>query len=631
MSDSITKEFNIGENSSKKFAGTIRFADSEIQFYTKIRVRATLFLGKRNQLNSPGTIIQTRNFDLQLAESFSLNKNADLFLIVNSSINRNEIESWRAFAMKYNSSMMLWNFSLYSGFSYNFKMENGDFAKNLKNKVVVVLNNPYKTDLNEFRRAIDFIPRQELLESGKTHKISTLFIGDKLNLGELLVPMASETVEKRGHKNLEEMIKRLTKDWIKELKKAKKLEKIQKKAKKEVLDDPFAKGSDTEAESSGQETKKTAPEVILRSTDCFSCYENLVIFGHFCCDAPVKADLIEEIKKIRLRMTELFPNNNFYFFYRFAPERAKEGCCRWKLGDVEIRNGLRSDTDNEGHFAHSQKINNNYNEPWDEFAIIKLLPFSRKLEWLVSNLYRPDNLSMISKAILSDLCEELEIYSRNSWSGLMEKKLLEGRMVILESFVKNEKLDLIMANEDAKICYMKVLIHYQYIVSKITHFYDYLWFNRNKRVVRGICEDKIEKFIKEHFKKEQVVIKNELRLLQNRKEKKDIAMFNLKNPFGNKIVLDQHGFFHENFMFDRVAAHQFNFHSRVPNITVDQNKFVDFETGTDYNDARKIALEHSKNNCYFDLPQFWTETSPVPVPGQTKEYSPQTWQARTHL
>ena len=136
-------KLNLNEHDSFKFGGTLRFLDEETLPYTKIRIQVSLFLGPRNELEK-ANLIQTRTFDLQLAEEINFESKADFFLIVNSSVNRDQIEHWRIFASQLKLKMLVWNISLYNGFSYSFAFEDGkSIGKEFQNKVVIFLNNDF--------------------------------------------------------------------------------------------------------------------------------------------------------------------------------------------------------------------------------------------------------------------------------------------------------------------------------------------------------------------------------------------------------------------------------------------------------------------------------------------------------
>ena len=335
---------------------------------------------------------------------------------------------------------------------------------------------------------------------------------------------------------------------------------------------------------------------------------------------------MEEIIKLQARLQYLFPNHIYYYFYRFKPEKISDGfgmCPKYLLSEVENRRGLDQDKNFDRSLAHSRK-NNNFLEIAEEFSIIKLLPWSKKLEWFVKNFAKENdykNLDIIGNAMLSDLCEELEIYSKNNWSGLMNKKLLKQRMMILSNFVKNEHIITIFSNPAAKKVYIRIVINYIYAARKIDSFRDYLWFNRNKRIVLSMCEETIKQFIEKNMREEGINIENQVNALNNKNENIQIIFDYSIRPFKHKVVFHQE--IHDNVRIvdiDNFPPQQkFDF----PHIKIDQNKFFDPITGFYNKEARSAVLKDGSNKCYFDLSEMWNENINGPIIG-VKEYSKKT-------
>ena len=167
-------------------------------------------------------------------------------------------------------------------------------------------------------------------------------------------------------------------------------------------------------------------------------------------------------------------------------------------GKVEIREGLNMDFKNEGRFGHAVKSNYR-NELYDEFLVIKLLPFSKKLIWLVNNIDDNANVNILIQALTSDLVEEVMVYAKNNWSKLLNCKLLETKMVILNSFVDNDKLKIIMSTPNGRRIYLEVILRYLSALAKLPSFIDYLWCYRTRRILKNFCEFKINFFRQKFF------------------------------------------------------------------------------------------------------------------------------------
>ena len=262
----------------------------------------------------------------------------------------------------------------------------------------------------------------------------------------------------------------------------------------------------------------------------------------------------------------------------------------------------------------------------DEFLLLKLLPFEKKLEWFAKNLESNQyNIDLLGKVILSDLCQELEVYSKNSWSGLMTKKLIDQRMMILSKFVKNSYLSKILSHEVGRRIFLDITINYSYTVKKITSFKDYLWFYRNKRVVKSVCEGKLSRFIREHFNKERGTIEGQVNALKAKMEEISTIFNNYIRPFHNndRALINKDLHCGNDFLVDLDSIPQNIKDMEFPQIKVDQNKFFDPISGFYNKEARQAALNNGKNNCYFDLAEMWNEYVDSALFG-VKEFSKQT-------
>jgi len=665
LSDTIVREMVIPSNDSLRFSGTFRFADPETPFYTKIRVKASVILGKRHEVFQNGKFIQYRNFDLQLAESFNRRPKAEFLLVTNSRINRSEIESWRVFMRKFHTDMMIWNISLYNGFSYNLNLGGLHFAEMLKNKIVVVLNNVFKNELNEVTNPLDLIPKKEFFQSAKSLNISTLFQGGGLNIVDILPPSDQIYDPKVNTDTLMDALKLKWKKEGDDIKKNKEKEKEQEQEKEKAKSKENIKENEKEKakpynddhpnpghpdikspfvgdflkdefrhENADSKIIEEGKDNHLKNNGTF---EVITIKKTFCCGANLaKNFFVEEILKLKAKLTNLFPNHTYYFFYRCKPNLLKKtmGMCEtFQWGEVEIRRGLDRDLIVDRSLAHSHK-NNNLVDQVDEFVLIKLLPWDTKLDWFVRNLESNEyNIELIGKTMLSDLCEELDVYSRNSWSGLMTKKLIGQRMMILSKFIKNEHLMKILSHEAGRKTYLSIVVNYCYTLKKITSFKDYIWFNRNKRIVRSSCEKKMARFIREHFHSDRINIQLLITALINKREDLAIIFQNFIRPFHNH----QRAIFNQNVDRDIDFLVDLDFlpsknpdQNDYPQIKVDQNKFFDPITGFYNVEARQAALKAGKNNCYFDLAEMWNENVNSALFG-VKEFSKLTLKEKSQL
>ena len=383
LSDTIVREIVVPANDSIKFSGTFRFADPETPFYTKIRVKASVLLGKRHEVFQDGKLIQCRTFDLQLAESFNMRPKAEFLLVTNSSVNRSEIESWRVFMRKFHTDMMIWNISLYNGFSYKMSLGNMNFAKMLKNKIVVILNNVFKNELNDVNKPMDLIPKKEFFQSAKALGISTLFFGGGLIFGDFVRPNEQILDGAVNSENLYEVLESKWKKEGEDLKKNCKEKEKQDSAENQYtvkndlnnpLADDFSKDElrpDNIAFAKHEDFKEEDPKNN-------GYFQVITMKKTFCCGPNLTKDnFVHEILKIKTRLNDLFPNHTYHFFYRMRPKLLKKSmgyCETFELGEVEIRRGIDSDLFVDQSLAHSKK-NNNLVDQVDEFLLFSSFIF----------------------------------------------------------------------------------------------------------------------------------------------------------------------------------------------------------------------------------------------------------------
>ena len=146
------------------------------------------------------------------------------------------------------------------------------------------------------------------------------------------------------------------------------------------------------------------------------------------------------------------------------------------------------------------------------FGIIKLLPFKKKLQFLVNNLDNRNELILINSAVLSDLIEELDIYRQNKKIGLIKHNILGKLMINLNSFLDNDNLPNILSDKRG-VEMMKInLACYSQVLSKTMSFSYYICFGRNNRLVRTVYENKITRFIEANLRLEMNDIKLRINL-----------------------------------------------------------------------------------------------------------------------
>jgi hypothetical protein len=177
----------LSANSAVSISGTLRFP-LDTEAYQFRRYSYKLFLGKYND-PSDHEVIQERCFQVQIAERFAFNPNADLVLVVNDQTQKADIDAWKAMANQLGTLINIWNVSLYNGFSYTKKL-NGElsFMDTMKDKVIIILNN--QITINHVQtRATDLLDVMEIFEAAKHANIATYIVGGGFNLAKAIKPL----------------------------------------------------------------------------------------------------------------------------------------------------------------------------------------------------------------------------------------------------------------------------------------------------------------------------------------------------------------------------------------------------------------------------------------------------------
>lgn len=170
------------------FTGSIKFPDAT-PAYAKAKLNYKLHLGMLENPEVKQEVIQQRNIQLQLADRFVYDANADLVLVTNNNTKPETVEQWMEKAKKMGMTLSVWNTSLYSGFSYKKKRQDQlNFIGQMQGKVMIILNN----DMNigdKKTHSTDCLDAMEILEAAKDANISTYVIGGHFNLKNAITPL----------------------------------------------------------------------------------------------------------------------------------------------------------------------------------------------------------------------------------------------------------------------------------------------------------------------------------------------------------------------------------------------------------------------------------------------------------
>ncbi len=170
------------------FTGSIKFPDLT-PAYVKSHLNFKLYLGALENPEAKQNVIQQRNIQLQLADRYVYDANADLVLVTNNNTNPETVTQWKEKARMMGTTLSVWNTSLYSGLSYTkTRQDRMNFFSQMQGKVIIILNN--EMNINDRNtHSTDCLDAMEILEAAKDANISTYVIGGNFNLKNAITPL----------------------------------------------------------------------------------------------------------------------------------------------------------------------------------------------------------------------------------------------------------------------------------------------------------------------------------------------------------------------------------------------------------------------------------------------------------
>ena len=147
------------------FRGTVRF-DAATRSHARADLVVSLHLADRPG-GLPHRAIQERPFAVQLGVAYVRDPHKELLLVVNSRTTAAEVRAWEQLAAEMQTGgVSIWNVSLYGALSLTEAVASHDLHEDARKKTIVVLNNPYDTDVGE-KTAAGFLGRGGLLRAAR--------------------------------------------------------------------------------------------------------------------------------------------------------------------------------------------------------------------------------------------------------------------------------------------------------------------------------------------------------------------------------------------------------------------------------------------------------------------------------
>lgn len=405
-----------------KFAGTINFTGTAAA-YTQAKLAVKLHLGKLENPVTEEKVVQQRNIQLQLADRYEMNQEADLVLVTNNKTSQQTIKQWQVLAQKLGVTVSIWNTSLHSGLNYYYRDAEDplSFYKTLHDKVVVILDNEMNIG-SEKLHSTDCLHIMDIAYVAKNHGISTYVIGDYFNI---LAAISPTTHISAGDSDISVYKKHLR----------------------------------------GYKSDNHDKQVLLR-----------------------------EAEKLRQDLLKRAPASQFFIVPEYNPVKQKGGNLlynNWELGKLHVFESLPQ---NAAHIA-ARRTSGETVDDVDYFNFLKLLPLAKKLKY-IDQAVDADVISKLSRAILSDLLDELHVFAAEKWNGKFNRERLAEALQSLKTLADYP----FKHPENIR----STLMHYDYLASRLPDKHDrrYLPFFRRRIQLENVAHQAVSLLLKEYFPQE---------------------------------------------------------------------------------------------------------------------------------
>jgi hypothetical protein len=187
---------------------------------------------------------------------------------------------------------------------------------------------------------------------------------------------------------------------------------------------------------------------------------------------PSEAALKEKALAYQQQLLLTDPSRQQAIFYSFSPKKLTQGWSlfpKWELSYVITENTL-SNKSNKVTVKKQPSLQNinEAHKDLDGFHLIKLLPLSEKLNKLSDMSLSEHAKSIVTKAIISDMIDELRLYGEAKWHGVFTQEKLKLALTTL-----NTVIQYIHAHKNTHT--ETVVFHYQYALKRLPSFTD-KWF-----------------------------------------------------------------------------------------------------------------------------------------------------------
>lgn len=366
-------------------SGTISLSAESAKLYDQVTLNYSLSLGDIDNpmASAEMAIVQSKTHTLQVGEYCQPIGRNDCLLVVSGSTNAAEVEAWRETFRSIGFGMCVFNVSLYHGISYKFP--SFDVCAEMAGRIVVILNSPFYRDdstdiLNSLYYPLDYLEQSEMFEAARRHSVRTYIV----NYANSSKPSAHHAAF--YEKYVVPMTSFQLEDTVRE----------------------------TEAfEGRTQMTADALKSPVDRDAHLEEKYQYCRIKLFRALRTPCENDFDMRMDALADKLRDTRPDRTYYFAKAYQSAVKGSGAKglffkRYECGFIEVRRGLDTTYATMASIcltapAHAPTMANT-------FVLLKLLPFSKKLELFVSVDASSSSHYQVSLSIASDIADEQNVF-----------------------------------------------------------------------------------------------------------------------------------------------------------------------------------------------------------------------------
>ena len=475
-------------------------------------LQAQVGLDARLTLAHSGATVQLSDAALQLGQRYACDPGADFVLAVTSATSGAEVARWTALARRLGSRAAVWNVSMYGGLDLGFvRRDGGSLARELRGRVLIVLNAPYALDATRTKQVVP-----------DNLRVEEVFAGERRACARLCdppmppCPPAAARAGADGSPGIRTLIVAGPRDAD-----ALSLHGVRPTSGSRGVDYPHARPGTASAGGSGGETKEpllsaghVSPAAAVahsggdvhdavRVTDASQppvlVSPCVVRYGR---RDPRAADVAAKAAALSSRLGATHPTEQHLVVHHFSPaaEPLARGCCSEtrSLGLLRVFAGLSAVTPCVATTLPGPRCSDDQHA----FAMAKLLPFERKLAYVAHAVGDAGGgggdadaaarllQQLLLPAVLSDLADEQWAWRREAWSGDYPRARLERPdcLAVLRSFVAAAAAGgaLLRSSQGGERALLWLTSRVQALVDALPSTLDYCWFFRRQRIVSAV-------------------------------------------------------------------------------------------------------------------------------------------------